>query len=733
VSKAFLEGLVQRAQTRFTAERSLLSFSEYLDEVKADPAPQLRDSARYLRDALLFYGKEILERPYGRFTRYRLFDCPFDRGRNALAGQESVQQALFELLEGFVQAGRVDRLILLHGPNGSAKSSFISCLFRGLEDYSHQAEGALFSFNWVFPSVRLERGNIGFAKSRGLAQLESYAHLAEGDIDARLRVETRDHPLLLLPKEERLRFIHHCVGPDVQLPKVISEGELNPKSREIFEALLRAYRGDLEEVFKHVQVERFYISSRYRQAAVTVDPQMRVDATVRQLTADRSLSALPPSLQNLTLFEPMGDLVAANRGLIEYNDLLKRPVEAFKYLLSTCEHGEVRLETTNLFLDMVFIGSCNARLLAAFKEMPDFASFKARIELIPVPYLLDYQQEKQIYREQLEAAALPLSPLVAEVAALWAVLTRLERPRSERHPRALRPMLGRLTPLQKALLYAEGRVPEGLGRDLQVRLKAMIPTLYKERKNQADYEGSLGASPRELKNLLLLATRHSHKGCLSPMRVLQEIDQLCKQSSLYEFLRQKPDGEYHRLESLRRSLEEWYLDLLEESLNRAMGLVNEEATEALLARYVEHVTFFVKKEKRLNPMTGAYEPPDEALMKGVELRLKVENPGKHRPGIIHRIAAWRMDNPKAPLEYPQIFSQQLSLLESSYYEEKRAEANILKRDLLRFLVEGAQQLPSARRAQIESILERLETEQGLQRACAVEVIGFLLKKRPEGP
>ena len=106
----------------------------------------------------------------------------------------------------------------------------------------------------------------------------------------------------------------------------LREGELSPKNRQIFDNLLRAYKGDLLVLFKHIQVERVSMSRRYRRTLVTVDPQMRVDAAVRQVTADRSLGALPPSLQTLTLFEPMGDLVDANRGMLEFNDLLKRPV-----------------------------------------------------------------------------------------------------------------------------------------------------------------------------------------------------------------------------------------------------------------------------------------------------------------------------------------------------------------------------------------------------------------------
>ena len=84
-------------------------------------------------------------------------------------------------------------------------------------------------------------------------------------------------------------------------------------------------------------------------------------------------------------------------GLIEYADLLKRPLEAFKYLLGFSETGEVPMEHFVLQLDEVLLASSNEKHLAAFKELPDFASFKGRIELVRVPYLRLWKVEQQIY------------------------------------------------------------------------------------------------------------------------------------------------------------------------------------------------------------------------------------------------------------------------------------------------------------------------------------------------
>src|SRR4029079_15146517 len=128
--------------------------------------------------------------------------------------------------------------------------------------------------------------------------------------------------------------------------------------------------------------------------SVRVRPRLAVDARSKHLTMDRSLSSLPPALQSLTLYEFQGEIVDGNRGLLDYADLLKRPIDAFKYLLGTVEEGRLSLEVATVEVDTVFMASSNQGYLAAFKEIPEFQSFKGRIELVRAPHLLDCRFER---------------------------------------------------------------------------------------------------------------------------------------------------------------------------------------------------------------------------------------------------------------------------------------------------------------------------------------------------
>src|SRR5204862_7412634 len=179
-----------------------------------------------------------------------------------------------------------------------------------------------------------------------------------------------------------------------------------------------------------------------------IEPQMAVDARVKQLTMDRSLASLPPALQSLTLYETQGELVDGNRGVIDFADLLKRPIEAYKYLLTTIETGRVSLDVASLDLDCVFIGSSNEGYLAAFKEVPEFQSFKGRMELVRAPYLLDYRVEERIYQAQIKVAhshtGKHVAPHVAWISALWAVLTRMKKPLAEKYSKSMADVVARL-------------------------------------------------------------------------------------------------------------------------------------------------------------------------------------------------------------------------------------------------------------------------------------------------
>lgn len=723
----------------FGQKKRVLSFPEYFQLFWDAPHIHARNAARYLVDAFEHYGSYTVKRPWGEETRFGLFDTKFLDGRGRLIGQERAQASVYRILRNFTREGRVNKLILLHGPNGSAKSTFIECIQRALVDYSKTDGGALYTFRWVFPSAKVGKKRFGFdVQGNELpGDVSSFAYLEDDQVDVRLGAEMRDHPLLLLPKERRNAVLDErlkALGLEEKFTPAdyLVHGDLSPRNRQVFDALLTSYKGDFDRVLQHVQVERFFISRRYRKGAVTIEPQLHVDAGVRQITADKSLERLPPSLQNVTLFEPLGDLVDANRGVVEYNDLLKKPVDAFKYLLSTCEKGTVTLPNCILYLDLVFLGSSNEVHLAAFKEYPDFQSFKGRIELVRVPYIRSYVVEQQIYDSQVTEHSIRkhIAPHASHIAALWAVLTRLRRPDHEHFPKEVQDVVRRITPLDKAHLYATGRVPSWLAEDRHRDLDRILSDLYEETQTSPAYEGVLGASPREMKTILLNAAQDANFACLSPLAIFAELERLVADPSVYDFLKIKPDSGYHDHAHFIEDVRGEYLDLIDEEFRDAMGLVGESQYLDLFTRYITHVGTALKREKIWNPLTKQYEDPDERFMREMEESFGVkDDPREFRQHVLSSIAAWRLENRSAAVDYRRIFPKLFEAMRDSYYEKQKDQVARFRQHVVMVLDGDGEKLNRPDRERADACIATLEKKYGYCPHCTRDAMRFLHQAR----
>ena len=734
--------IAEHVELRFRASRRVLSFAEFLALFDAQPVRYSRDASRYLRDVFDHYGTTPVRHPWGEHTRYRLFDLPWEPAppgalpRGALVGQEQVQEDIYRALSNFAREGRANRLVLLHGPNGSAKSTIAACMMAALENYSTLDEGALYRFNWVFPSQKSVRGSLGFSHQRGGGEgADSFAHLTDEEIDAKLLVEVRDHPLFLIPMPDRQRLLEaaYARGGAADAPNEwILRGQLSHKSQQIFEALLSSYDGSYSEVLKHVQVERYFISRRYRVGAVTIGPQLSVDAGERQVTMDRSLQSLPASLQAVTLYEAKGELVDAAGGLLEFSDLLKRPLDAFKYLQLSVETGEVALTAQNVQLNCVMMGSANELHLDAFREHPEFASFRGRLELARVPYLRSFEQEKVIYDTHVAPQARRhVAPHATETAATFAVYTRMRRPNPDRYSRTLGAIVSTLTAVEKADLFASGKTPERLDSDSQKTLHASIEEIWIESDTYPIYEGRIGASPREMRVALLDAAQSTVYRCLHPVAVLTELEALCERKNEFEWLQQDTvPGGYHDVKSFRETLLTRLLVASEYELYVSSGVVQEQQYAELFDRYVQHVSVWVKKERVYNRVMQRYEEPDEKMMVEVERLLDVKGESVDwRRQLISGIAAWALDHPGQKVDPSGVFPQHLRRMRESIFSDRRPAVAQLAKWIVILVRDTGQGLEADQRRDAEATIERMIARFGYCRECAADAASLLVRKR----
>ncbi len=741
-------GLIDQAvKKEFDSNRRILSFDEYLVLFGEYPERQVRGSAQYLVEMMDHFGTTPL--PINEVTssltmhsrRFNLFDFPIDGIAPKLVGQEGVQNQIYRTLKAFARQGLNNKLILLHGPNGSAKSSMIHALMGGLERYSKLPEGSLYSFNWIFPIERYTKGGMGInTYPTPKEPLSCYAKLADEEIAARIPCDMRDHPLLIIPQEQRLDFLEKLVGKEKaqkiwnDLPTYLTRGDLCHRCKQIYDALLIAHNGDFKKILMHIQVERMYLARRYRKSLVTIEPQLHVDAQYHQLTYNKSIGSLPASLQSLNLFSLTGDLVDGNRGIIEFSDLLKRPVDSFKYLLSACETGAVNVGNSIAYLDSVFLGSTNEVQLDAFKEFPDFTSFKARIELIRVPYLLSISQEEEIYFPQLPQVAgeKHVTPHVAWSIAAWAVLTRLKKPNSINYPPNVSTLISNLTPLDKARLYDSGEMPNSISAEDRKHLRASLRKLREEYSNIPYYEGRMGASARELKTVLFDAAQNPEFPCLSPLAVLREMEEFIKRITEYDFLKQDVKDGFHDAIEFIHIVRNEYLVKIDREVRDSIGLYDSAQWEDFLKKYVQQISVVLKKEKIKNSMTGRLEDPDFTLISEFEKIVDAPTDSGEKEGfrqnIISQVGVWSLDHPKTPVIYAKVFPDFWKRLEKHYFETQKSLLAKMSDALL--VYDTDEDDPTSEGGILaRQTVNNMKLKQGYCELCAKEVIIFLMRQR----
>ncbi|BBH51632.1 hypothetical protein [Fluviispira sanaruensis] len=693
-SKELLSSVSESVRREFKEQKYILSYDEYLDIFSNEPRRLIRNASEYMLDMFKFFGLSEVKHGFNHTKRhFKLFERVRGKNKPAITGQEEAHESIYRVLEQFVRQGKIDKLILLHGPNGSSKSSTAESLANGLEEYSKTEEGAVYKFNWIFPSDKIGYEGLGDALNKHIGfgdnnpsrnGNKSFAHLEDDEIMCKIISEMKENPIFVLPKKERVEYYKKVIGKNLnsdEIPAYLEEGALGAKSKKIFDSLLVAYKGDLEKVLRHVQVERFFYSSRYRVGIASVEPQMAIDAQDRQITMERNIQNIPPALQNIRLFEPQGELIDANRGFIEFADLLKRPLDAFKYLLSTIEKMNINLSSGIADLDLVMMASANEKHLDAFKNSPDWPSFKGRFELVRVPYLLSAKLEQKIYEEDIKIIekTKKIGPHSLNLLARWAVLTRLRQPDPDYYDPGIRNLIARLDPYDKQALYDGNEPSNAFSEAEKGLLKKHVEEILKESQSSVAYEGRFGASPREMKMLLYFAAQNERHDSLSAIALFDEIEKLTRDRTIYDYLQFEPRGGYHDYREFIKYIKSQYALFFHREFLSALNLYDEEQYIKALQRYMKNVTSYLKKEKMQNEITGRHEDANENIMEEMEsLMGATGNKREIRERLVGKIASWRVERPNEELNFAKVFEQELATIAKRIYESKEEEIKKIK-------------------------------------------------------
>lgn len=628
----------------------------------------VRTAVMYLKDTFDYFGRD----KEGHFN----FFSHKDHDLSPVSGQLNIHKLLYKSLSSFIEEGFANKLILLVGPNGSSKSSIIKHVMKAAEKYSKKDDGAVFSFSWIFPYEK-QQGNLGLKDYGSNNKSQKIASV--------IYSELRDHPLLLIPRESRRELLFELFKNDLETFNVIKKtylfnGDMSKKNKDIFDALLKEYNNDYNKVLEHIRIERYFISKRYSNSMVTIEPHMHVDASKQQITMDRSAQFLPAHIQSLNLFNMSGELVLGNRGVVEFTDMLKRPLDSYKYLLMTIESKTINMSGILTELDMIFMATSNEVHFNAFKSHHDFQSFKERFKIIHVPYLLSYKDELKIYENQVSDLSITkkqkLEPHVLELLSLWVVMTRLRQIGSEdgdhsKFDKNIIDLLKKkdINVFEKALFYAEDFKNLSLSEwvesgDLSI-IEENLKVLKKEYFGRSGvgpngYEGSYGVSPREAKEILhdLL----NHRAVVSPFILFEELEKLAN-SKILEYEKayneqtsQVFNNNYTRIKFLKKYMQQ----IFDNELREALELTDTIAYEEFIGRYVLNIKALINNENIYNQTTKKNETASLDFIHNFENRIKLQiSPEDFRSLILSKIGAFRLNNPTEKINYTTLFEKEI--------------------------------------------------------------------------
>ena len=581
--------------------------------------------------------------------------------------------------------GTDKRILLLHGPVGSSKSTIARLLKKGVEHYSRTPEGALYSFSWLLD----ERCEVS----------PSAAGHAEAAKTHEFRCPMHEEPLVLVPREARealLAKLNATFKFQNHHGKLKVTGDPDPFCRKILEDLMAFYDGDWKKVMEHVRVRRIVLSEKDRVGIGTFQPKDEKNQDSTELTGDINYRkiAMYGSDSDPRAFNFDGELNIANRGVCEFIEVLKLDV-AFLYDLlgASQEHSIKPKKFAQTHIDEVILGHTNEPEYKRLQSNEMMEAFRDRTIKIDVPYNIRLDDEIKIYQKDYgpeRIKTIHIAPHTLEVAAMWAVLTRLDEPKK-----------AGLGLLQKLKLYNGKSIP-GFTEDS-----------VRELKEEAPREGMNGISPRYIQDKIsntLVSRQAVEEKSINPFMVINELEGGLSHHSLIS-----DENTKKRYRELLAIVKEEYEDIIKGEVQRAIS-ADEDAIRRLCANYIESVRAYTQKERVKNRYTGRDDEPDERLMRSIEEKIDIPDSRKEdfRQEIMNYIGALSLDGKK--FEY-NTNARLYRALELKLFEDQRDTIKL--KNLVSSIVDDETQ------AKIDVVKQRLIKNFGYNDTSATDVLNYV--------
>jgi serine protein kinase len=649
------------------------SFEEYIEIFRNNPKVA-RNAFQRIYDMIVSYGTEEYIDSKKRIVRYKFFQAEQFGGQDAIYGLDISLMRLVSFFKSAAMSyGTERRVLLLHGPVGSAKSTIARLLKRGLEEYSRRPEGTLYTYYWKIPH-------------------DNEPELFPNGVEI-MPCPMNEEPLHLIPLSHRRRYLE-AIGIDFREHQILFPNELCPACRYVFNQLMETYSGDLLQVLSHVRVKRLLLSEQDRVGIGTFQPKDEKNQDSTELTGDINYRkiAIYGSDSDPRAFNFDGEFNIANRGIIEFIEVLKLDVAFLYDLLSASQEHKIKPKKfAQTDIDEVIIGHTNEAEYKKLLNNEFMEALRDRTVKIDIPYITRLFEEVRIYKRDFNAERIVgkhIAPHTLEMAAMWAILTRLEEPKK-----------ANLTLLQKLKLY-DGKSLAGYTEDN-----------IKELRKSSMREGMEGISPRYIQDKISNAlVSEKNEGCVNPFLVLNEMGNGLRHHSLVTNDEQRKH--YVRLLDM---VKQEYEDIVKNEVQRAIS-TDEDAIAKLCANYIDNVKAYTQREKVRNPYTGQYDEPDERLMRSIEEKIDISPSRKDdfRREIMNYIGALAVEGKTFDYRTNERLHKALEL---KLFEDQKDTIRLTS------LVSGV--IDKDTQEKIDVVKSRMIRDYGYCDVCATDVLSFV--------
>jgi serine protein kinase len=679
-----MKDALQRLSSKFDREKfrrinEEMSFSEYLELVYERPR-LARTAYQYLYDMIVSKGSRKVERYRKTYIRYNFFDG----ADMPIFGLDETLHQIVQFFKGAAGGYGPDRrVLLLHGPVGSSKSTILRCIKKGLESYSLTDEGAWYTFKWV---------NLPTGKEDGIytsSEDESPMH---------------EDPLKLLPQEMRREVVDDLnrvlteqtpEADRTSLYRLSVDGELDPRSKKFMQELLRRYEGDWGKVVEnHIRVVRKVHSEADRCGIATFQPKDEKNQDSTELTGDINWGKLPHfgSDSDPRSFNFDGEFCVGSRGIVEFIEVLKLAKEFLYDLLGASQEKQIKPKKfPQISVDTVLVGHTNSPEFLRLKSDQTMEALRDRTVKIDVPYLLRWSEELKVLEHHYSGDRIKqhIAPHTLEIAALWSVLTRLKDDKD-----------GKIGLVEKAKLY-DGRSLPGWTEDS-----------VKEMRDKYPDEGMIGISCRYTQDKVSNCLS-SHYDYINFFMVLNELKMGLDHQSLIN--NQEDKARYvHCIDLARKELD----DILKNEVQKAL-VGDEKAIERLCGNYIDNVMAYINGTKIKNPFTEQDQEPDERLMRSIEEKIDIPEVGaddfrRMLAGFIGNLA-------HKGKEFKWDSNPQLKkALEAKLFEDTKDHIKLSALD-----IKGAAVVDKDIQEKIDAVKKRLIDQYGYNEKSATDVLTYV--------